>query len=171
MIVFDRSSRLGTRDAALWWPGSTSAGVSGRRSSVDKEKVDKLLRSMGSIQQQVMTKEDIVIQSKSMTIEADERRARSPLESPPWSASKFSVWKKMCERWFNLVLFCSCFYLELHVVLNIFLFPSREFLDFKSGDEKSVLLVIGSIKPITGSTNIIVSTEVIYSRSGSRADR
>ncbi|CAH9123103.1 unnamed protein product, partial [Cuscuta epithymum] len=127
-------------------------------------------RSMVSIQQQGMSKEDIVIQYKSMTIEADERRARPPPEPLPWSASKARVWKKICELCFNYVLCCLCFSFELHVVLDVFLFPSREILYFKSGDEKSGLLVIGSIKPITGSANIIDSTEVIYSKSGSRVD-
>ncbi|CAH9093286.1 unnamed protein product [Cuscuta epithymum] len=116
--------------------GSTCTVVSGRRSSVDKEKVDKLWQSMVSIQRQGASKEDIVIQYKGMTIEVDEGRARPPPEPPPWSASKSRVWKKMGELCFNSILLCLCFSFELHVVLDVLLFPSREILDFKPGDEK-----------------------------------
>ncbi|CAH9121786.1 unnamed protein product [Cuscuta epithymum] len=119
---------------------------------------------MVSIQLQGLSKEDIVIQYKSMTIEAVERRARPPPEPPSWSASKPRVWKKMGELCFNSVLFCLCFSFELHVVLDVFLFPSRVILDFKLGDEKFGLLVIGSVKPITESANIIASTEIYYLR-------
>ncbi|CAH9141649.1 unnamed protein product [Cuscuta epithymum] len=77
---------------------------------------------------------------------------------------------RRCVLCFNSVLFCLRFSFELHVVLDVFLFPSKEILVYKSSDEKSVLLVIGSVKLISGSTNSIASTEVIYSKSGSRAD-
>ncbi|CAH9093279.1 unnamed protein product [Cuscuta europaea] len=149
--------------------GSSSAAVSGRRARVDKEKADKLWRSLGSIQQQGISKEDIVNQYKSMTIEMDERQARPPPEPPPWSARESKVWKKINEICLDSVLFCLCFSFELHVVSSVFLFPSRKILEFRSGDEKSGLPVIGSV-PITESTNFISSTEVIDSKSESRAD-
>ncbi|CAH9059783.1 unnamed protein product, partial [Cuscuta europaea] len=101
---------------------------------------------------------------------ADERRARPPPEPPPWSASKSRVWKKMGELYFNCILFSLCFSVELHVVFDVFFFPSREILKFRLGDEKSGLPVIGSVMPITGSANVIACTEVIDSLSGSRSD-
>ncbi|CAH9117390.1 unnamed protein product [Cuscuta europaea] len=101
---------------------------------------------------------------------ADERRARPPPEPRPWSASKSRVWKKMGELYFNCILFSLCFSVELHVVLDMFFFPSREILKFRLDAEKSGFSVIGSVMPITGSTNVIASTEVIDSQSGSRAD-
>ncbi|CAH9130645.1 unnamed protein product [Cuscuta epithymum] len=96
--------------------------------------------------------EDIVNHYKSMTIEADERRARPPPEPPPWNVRESRVWKKMNEFSFNFVLFCLCFSFKLHVVLSVFLFPSKKFLEFRSGDEKSGLPVIDSV---------IASTEVM----------
>ncbi|CAH9108362.1 unnamed protein product [Cuscuta epithymum] len=76
----------------------------------------------------------------------------------------------MSEFCFNFVSFCLCFSFELHVVLGVLFFSSRKFFAFKSGDEKSGLPVIGSVKPITGSTILIASTEVIVSKDGSRVD-
>ncbi|CAH9053246.1 unnamed protein product [Cuscuta epithymum] len=80
--------------------------------------------------------EDIVNQYKSMAIEAGEWQARPPPEPPPWSARGSRVWKKMSEFCFNSILFYLCFSFELHVVLGVFLFPSRKILEFRSSDEK-----------------------------------
>ncbi|CAH9054018.1 unnamed protein product, partial [Cuscuta epithymum] len=78
------------------------------------------------------------------------------------------------RRWVNSILisfYSVCvFFVELHVVLDVFFFPSRDILEFRLCDEKSGLQVIGSVKSITGPTNVIASTEVIDSQSGSRAD-
>ncbi|CAH9117296.1 unnamed protein product, partial [Cuscuta epithymum] len=92
----------------------------------------------------------------------DERRARPPPEPLPWSASKSRVWKKMSELYFNSVLFSLCFSDELHVVLDVFLFPSRDILEFRLSDEKFGLSVIDSVKLITGSANVIASTKTFY---------
>ncbi|CAH9145509.1 unnamed protein product [Cuscuta epithymum] len=114
--------------------------------------------------------EELDLNKIDVEVVGDERRARPPPESPSWSANKSRVWKKMGEFYFNFVLFSLCFFIELHVVLDMFFFPSRDILEFRLCDEKSGLQVIGSVKSITGPTNVIVSTEVIDSQSGSRAD-
>ncbi|CAH9092259.1 unnamed protein product [Cuscuta epithymum] len=107
--------------------------------------------------------EELDLDEADVEVVVDERRARPPPKPPPWSSSKSRVWKKMGELCFNSVLFSLCFSVELHVVLDVPLFPSRVILEFRLGDEKYGLPVIGSVKPITGSTNVIASTEVMNS--------
>ncbi|CAH9094044.1 unnamed protein product [Cuscuta epithymum] len=49
-------------------------------------------------------------------------------------------------------------------------FSGKKTLEPRTGDEKFDLQIIGSVKPKAGSSNLIASTGVIDSKSGSRTD-
>ncbi|CAH9078400.1 unnamed protein product [Cuscuta europaea] len=96
----------------------------------------------------------------------EEMRIRPPPEPPPWRNFATRVWKTISIS----VLDCLCFYFELHVVLFVLLFQFVKILEFRTGDEKSDLPVIDSVKPNPGSANLIAFSEVIGPKSGSRPD-
>ncbi|CAH9070152.1 unnamed protein product [Cuscuta epithymum] len=125
-------------------------------------------RGLGSL----ATIQCLTDQHKSLTMEAAERRARPPPEPPPWSASKSRVivwFGNLGQRiYFICFIFSFSDYLFCCVPSFGFDIPVCKTLILDVGDERNTVTVFDFRFPNYGSTNYIVSQEVINSESGSR---